>query len=152
MSLSDGIRLHALARRSCTQSVMRNTCDANAKPATATAESRRPAPERVREEAEAKATDLCTAAEALRTVGLGSRAAELESEAAASRKKAEVSPEPGKRLDMQESFVQRAEKRCIKAAGHLWNQMFPLLQGAKVELALQGKSCTVEGHMDTQPN
>ncbi len=73
------------------------------------------APEARSAELEAQAAALTSSALALRTAGLLEKAKELETEAAALRKRAEPLP-PGKRLDAAEGFLKRCEARATKAA------------------------------------
>ena len=89
--------------------------------------ARRPAPEAAAAEAEARAAALEQSAAQLRAVGLTSQAESLEQQASAERKSAESAPPAGKRLDLLEGFLRRAEGRLAKAAKRV--------EDAEVELA-----------------
>ena len=89
--------------------------------------ARRPAPEAAAAEAEARAAALEQSAAQLRAVGLTSQAESLEQQASAERKSADSAPPAGKRLDLLEGFLRRAEGRLAKAAKRV--------EDAEVELA-----------------
>ena len=81
--------------------------------------TRPPAPEARCAEAAKQAAALETSSAALRTAGLAEKADELDAEAARLRKVAASTPPPGRRLDLLQGFVARAEGRALKAAKEL---------------------------------
>ena len=98
---------------------------------------RRIAPEQRLADAEAGAVVLDEAAARLKEAGHSERAAAMEAEAADLRKGAGALPPPGRRLDLQEGFVSRAEGRCSRADAAVLEAERVLEEARKTQSALR---------------
>ena len=105
----------SLQPSSASQPSLQGAAPAEASADKLVTDQRRVPPEKRVAEAEARAASLESAAATFRQGGLECRAKELEEEAAAIRKKEAHAPPPGCRLDMAIGYVERAERRALKA-------------------------------------